>query len=67
MIHTQKTQLVTYETLIILSFFGSASRKQHNIYHLYVRPSHLVPHEICFYLTMNDFKEVYICDQLTFP
>ena len=45
---TQKTPLVTYETLIIFSFFGSASRKQHHKYHLYVRPSHLVSHEICF-------------------
>ena len=51
---TKKTPLVTYKTLIIFSFFGAVSRKQHTI-----RTSHLLSHEICFYSIMSDFKEIF--------
>ena len=36
MIHTQKTALVTSETLIVFSVFRAVSKKQHTIYIIYV-------------------------------
>ena len=44
----------TIETLIIFSLLGATTR---NKYNLYVRTSHLLSHEICFYSFMNDFKK----------
>ena len=45
---------------VFFCWFGAISREQHTIKTIcmYVRTSHLLSHEICFYSNMNDFKEI---------